>query len=145
MSIGSMVMAAGVPKVRKAQRVATATVIANDLRTFAAVFETYAQEDGAWPAETAAGVLPPELAGRLSDNAWLRVTPLGGQYNWENNQMHVGIRYRAAISISETAAAPLPVDEDMLLEIDRLIDDGNLATGNFRIGVNNDPLLILQQ
>jgi prepilin-type N-terminal cleavage/methylation domain-containing protein len=145
LAIISMVAAAGVPQVRKSQRRAKATIIANDFRTFAAVFEAYAQEKGAWPAETAAGITPPEVADRLNTGGWLRVTPLGGQYNWENNQMHGGVRYRAALSISETPSAPLPVDAEMLLEIDREIDDGNLTTGSFRIGVNNDPLFILQQ
>lgn len=145
LSIGSIVVAAGVPQVRKAQRQAKATVIVNDIRTFAAVFEAYAHERGAWPAETVAGAVPSEVADRLNAVGWQRVTPLGGQYNWENNQMHGGVRYRAALSISETASAPLPVDAEMLLEIDRQMDDGNLSTGNFRTGVNNDPLYILQQ
>jgi hypothetical protein len=33
----------------------------------------------------------------------------------------------------------------MLLAIDRALDDGDLATGIFRTGVNNDALFILVQ
>ncbi len=145
MSIGSIVMAVCVPKVEQVKRQARATIIVSDMRTFASTFEAYAHEKGDWPAETAAGEIPPELAGQLASTAWQRVTPIGGQYNWDNNQQHVGVRYRAALSISETSIAPLPVDQDMLLEIDKLMDDGNLSTGNFRVGVNNDPLFIIQQ
>lgn len=145
LTVVSLVAAAGVPQVRKAQRKTKAAAVASDIRTFSAVFEAYAQERGAWPAETEAGVMPPELAGQLSSSGWLRVTPIGGQYNWDNNQTHAGTRYRAVLSISETASAPLPVDAEMLQEIDQLMDDGNLSTGSVRIGVNNDPIFILQQ
>lgn len=144
-TIASIVIAAAIPKVKKAESESRATIIVSDLRTYAAAFDAYAQEKGAWPAETAAGVLPPEMTDRLGATGWLRVTPMGGQYNWEYNQLHGGVRYRAALSISETSSAPLEVNAEMLQAIDRLIDDGNLSTGNFRTGVNNDPLYIILQ
>jgi hypothetical protein len=145
MAIGSIVITAAIPKVKQAEQESRATIIVSDLRTFVTAFEAYAQEKGTWPAETAAGVMPTEMADRLGTTGWLRLTPLGGQYNWENNQLHGGVRYRAAISVSETAAAPLVVNSEMLLAIDRIIDDGNLATGSFRTGVNNDALYIILQ
>lgn len=145
MAIGSIVVTAGVPKVREAERRSRANIIVADLHTLGAAFETYAQEHGSWPAEVSAGEMPPEMAGRLGATSWLRITPLGGKYNWENDQMHGGIRYRAAISISETSDSPLTVDPDSLLEIDRVLDDGNLSTGLFRTGVSYDALYILQQ
>ncbi len=143
--IGSLVVSAMVPKVKQAENVSRATIVVGDLRTFAAAFDAYAQEKGGWPAESAAGVTPSEMSDRLGTTGWQRVTPLGGKYNWEADQMHGGTRYRAAISISEAAGAPLEVNEEMLLEIDRLLDDGNLSTGSFRTGVNNDPLYIILQ
>jgi type II secretory pathway pseudopilin PulG len=145
MAIGSIVITAGVPKVREAERRSRANIIVADLHTLGAAFETYAQENGAWPAEVGPGEMPSEMAGRLGSTSWLRITPIGGHYNWENDQMHGGVRYRAAISISETSDAPLTVDPESLLEIDRVIDDGNLSTGLFRTGVNYDALYILQQ
>lgn len=143
MSIGSIVMAVCVPKIAEVQRTATANIIASDLRTFATTFEAYAHEHGDWPAESEPGDVPPELAGALASTGWQRVTPLGGQYNWDSNQQHKGTRFRAALTITETAIAPFPVDQEMLLAIDRAIDDGNLDTGHFRTGVNNDPLYII--
>ena len=116
----------------------------NDFRVFAAAFDTYAQETGAWPAETAAGVLPPVMAGRLKSAAWLRTTPIGGKYNWENNQLHFGVRYRAAISIAAAAGAPLPLDVNQLVDLDNTIDDGNLLGGNLRVGTGLVPLYIVQ-
>lgn len=145
LSIGSIVMSFAVPKVKQAERQSRSTIIVADLRTFVTAFEGYAQEGRGWPAESAAGEMPAEMADRLGPTGWLRPTPIGGQYNWENNQMHGGVRYRAVISISDTALAPLPVNEEILTEIDTLLDDGNLETGSFRIGVNNDPIYIIQQ
>lgn len=145
MSVASMVVAVCVPKVKKSELQSRATIVVADLRTFASAFEAYVHERGNWPEESNAGETPPEMADRLGSTAWRRVTPIGGQYNWESNQMHGGIRYRAVISISETAAAPLPVNEELLREIDKLMDDGNLNTGLFRTGVNFDPIYIVQQ
>jgi hypothetical protein len=70
---------------------------------------------------------------------------MGGKYNWENNQLHFGMRYRAAIAITATADAPLPLDVNQLLDIDRTIDDGNLLNGNFRLGNGFCPLFVIQQ
>lgn len=145
MAIGSIVVTAGVPRVREAERRSRASIIVADLHTLAAAFETYAQEHGGWPEEVAAGEMPAEMAGRLGPTSWLRITPLGGHYNWENDQMHGGVRYRAAISISETSSSPLNPDPESLLEIDKVLDDGNLSTGLFRTGVSYDALYILQQ
>lgn len=88
--------------------------------------------------------MPAGMGDRLGTTGWMRVTPMGGQYNWENDQMHGGVRYRAAICISESATAPLEVNGEMLLAIDRILDDGDLAKGSFRTGVNNDALFLIQ-
>jgi prepilin-type N-terminal cleavage/methylation domain-containing protein len=142
-AIISMLAALAVPGAKRYQAASRASVIASDLRTFAAAFEVYAQENGDYPPEANAGEMPAGMADRLGPVGWQRVTPLGGQYNWDYNQMHGGVRYRAAICISESATAPLEVNGDMLLAIDRALDDGDLATGIFRTGVNNDALFIL--
>ncbi len=145
LAIGSIVVSVAVPKVKQSERISRSTIIVADLRTFASAFEGYAQERGGWPDEQPAGKMPPEMNERLGSTSWLRTTPIGGQYNWDSNQLHAGTRYKAVISISETDGAPFPVNEEVLLEIDKLVDDGSLTTGNFRIGVNNDPIFILQQ
>lgn len=142
-TIISLLAAIAVPALKSVKRRTVATAIANDLRTFAAAFDVYAHETGGWPAESAEGVVPPEMATRLKGGDWLRPTPLGGQYNWDNNQMHAGTRYRAAIAISGTATAPFVQDLDLLESVDRLIDDGNLATGNFRIGADDEPVFVI--
>ena len=119
-------------------------MIFSDFRTFAAAFDTYAQEFGVFPPEAAAGVMPTGMSDRLNGTAWMRQTPMGGRYNWENNQLHFGVRYRAAIAISATGASPLPLDVAQLIDMDRTNDDGNLLGGSFRIGSSLNPLFIVQ-
>jgi type II secretory pathway pseudopilin PulG len=145
MTVISVTVAVAVPKVKQSEVQSRATIIVADLRTFASAFEGYAQEHGSWPAESSPGVLPEEMAQRIPPTAWARIAPMGGRYNWENDQLHNGTRIRAAICITGTEDAPLPISQETLLEIDRLMDDGDLSTGSFRTGVNYDPLYILQQ
>jgi hypothetical protein len=136
-------VAAAVPAIIRVKQRALATAIGNDLRVFAAAFDTYAHETGSWPAEVDAGVFPPEMANRIQATSWQRITPMGGQYNWDNNQTHQGTKYRAAIAISSTSASAVVEDVDLMEMIDRVIDDGVLTTGNFRIGADNEPVFIV--
>ena len=135
-----------VPAITRVKRKAKTAAILNDFRVFAAAFETYAHETGNWPAETAAGVLPTEMAARLNAPQWTRITPMGGHYDWESNQIHFGATYRAAIAIKGTADAPLPLDANQLIDLERALDGPNVSwlTGTFHMGTGNCPLYIIQ-
>jgi prepilin-type N-terminal cleavage/methylation domain-containing protein len=144
----SVLAAVSVPAIQRIQRKAKTTTIANDFRTFAAAFDTYAQETGTWPADTAAGAFPAAMAQRINKTAWLRKTPIGGQYNWESNRVHYGIRYRAAITIGATAKAPLPLDVNTLNDLEHAIDGADQLDwfgGSFRLGTGSVPLYAIQQ
>lgn len=143
LTIISLLGAIGMPTLQKVRRHTAATAIGNDLRTYAAAFDAHVHETGAWPAETAAGVFPPEMASRIYSATWLKPTTVGGQYNWDRGQMHAGRTYAAAIAISDTAAAPFVQDADLLQAIDAIIDDGDLTKGNFFIGDNDEPVFII--
>ena len=145
MVIVSMLAMLSIPAFQKIQRRSRSTTIASDFRTFAAVFNTYAQEKGSWPVDTDPGEVPAGLEGQLNSTAWARVTPMGGRYNWEQDQLHAGVRYKAAIAISGTNDTPLVIDANQLLDIDIVIDDGNLSTGSFRTGANGDGLFIIER
>ena len=142
-TIISLLAAVSVPGIQVAKRRTMATAVANDMRTFAAAFDVYSHENGRWPAEVDVGVFPPEMASRLTVASWQRPTPLGGQYNWDYNQMHAGTRYRAAIAISSTSTSPVLQDLELLEAIDKVLDDGNLSTGNFRLGADEEPVFIV--
>lgn len=139
-----------VPTYQRIQRKARAATIINDFRVFGAVFQAYAHEKGSWPVEAAAGVVPTGLGSEdLQTDNWSGVTNIGGKFDWENNQTHPGGtspggRWRAALAINSAPGATLIVDADLFEEIDEALDDGDLATGNFRLGFGDCPLFILE-
>jgi prepilin-type N-terminal cleavage/methylation domain-containing protein len=144
-AIISVLAMCAVPVFSRIKLRAKTTVVMSDFRTFGSAFDTCAQERGTFPPETVAGVLPPWMDGRIKTEAWARVTPIGGKYNWEVNQLHFGTRYRAAITISAVTGAPVALDADQLLDLDRMMDDGNLAGGSLRLGTGNVPLYVVAQ
>jgi type II secretory pathway pseudopilin PulG len=149
-TIISMIMLAAVPTYNRIQRKARASTVANDFRVFAAVFQAHAHETGAWPAEVPVGTVPLDMNNNeLKAEAWLKITPMGGQFDWDFNQVHPGGtspggRWRAAIGIVNSATSAVILDEALLLEIDRTLDDGDLTTGSFRLGGDGGPLFILE-
>ncbi len=149
-TIISMIMLAAVPTYNRIQRKARASTIVNDFRVFASVFQSHAHETGSWPAEAAAGVVPVGMtANELNYTAFQRITPMGGQFDWEFNQVHPGGtspggRWRAALGINSTAASSVLLDAALLKEIDAALDDGDLNTGMFRLGGDGGPLFILE-
>lgn len=146
----SILFLMAVPTYQQIRRKARATALVNDFRVFGAVFQAYAHERGAWPAESATGVVPAGLTNDdLQTDSWTRRTPIGGKFDWEYNQAHPGGtspggKWRAALAIATTGDAPLLVDADLYEQIDEALDDGNLATGNFRLGFGDCLLFILE-
>jgi len=126
-TILSILFFLAVPTYQRLQRKAKSAAIANDLRVFATVFQTHAHEAGAWPPEAAPGDVPLGLTPEeLKFDDWKRTTPMGGKFDWEYNQTHVGVKYQAAILITPT-------------------DDGNPVDGNFRRGIGDFPLFIIEK
>jgi type II secretory pathway pseudopilin PulG len=149
-TIISMIMLAAVTTYNRIQRKARASTIVNDFRVFASAFQAYAHENGSWPAESAVGIVPLGMDNtRMNSTQWTRLTPMGGQFDWDFMQVHPGGtssggRWRAAIGINNSGASSVILDEALLLEIDRDLDDGNLNTGSFRLGGDGGPLYILE-
>ena len=145
-TILSLLLLLAVPAYQKLLRKARVAAIANDLRVFAAVFQAHAHEAGAWPPETAAGIVPAGMTpDELKYDDWTHPTPIGGKFDWEYNQIHGGVLYTAAIAITPTSDAPMVVDADLLLEIDKAIDDGDLSSGNFILGFGGSPLFVIEK
>ena len=144
-TIISLLAMLAVPTMQKIRRKARASAIANDFRVFSTAFLTYSHENGAWPAESAAGVVPTGMEPYLKGGVWTRVSPMGGRYNWDNKQLHQsGFTPRAAIAITGTGDSPILIDASQLAAIDEALDDGDLTTGNFRLGSGNAPLFVIE-
>ncbi|MBI5766557.1 MAG: type II secretion system protein [Verrucomicrobia bacterium] len=141
----SLLVAIAVPTLKKVQFNSRATTVANDLRVFSSALQHYVQEKGEWPGGgSEPGVFPPGMDGYLRESNWARPTPIGGRYTWAPNSWHQGERHRAAIVISTVAGSPVTEDRNQLIDLDRKIDDGNLETGNLRLGFRNYPVFVLE-
>jgi prepilin-type N-terminal cleavage/methylation domain-containing protein len=102
------------------------TTVANDLRVFAHAFETYALENGTFPADAEIGIVPPEMVGgtsSLDTNTFAATTPIGGNYDWDYNVFGLV----AAVSIANAT-----ITTEQLTQFDATFDDGDLSTGDFR-------------
>ena len=119
--IGMLALVA-IPAVRHAQHRSRNARFASDLRIFSQAFETYALKTGAWPPAAAPGVVPTGMSGELRDADWMSTNSLSGQWVWDYKMNGI----TAAISTTGVT-----VDDITMREIDAMIDDGNLTTGNF--------------
>jgi prepilin-type N-terminal cleavage/methylation domain-containing protein len=141
----SLLAMLSIPGLQMVQRRARSSAVINDFRIFATAFQTYAQEQGSFPAESDVAVIPTGMETLLKGDSWLKASAIGGHYNWENNQQHFGVRYKAAIAITGTADAPLQLDVTQLTDIDKAIDDGDLYNGSFRLGAGLGPLFVIEK
>jgi len=143
-TIISMLMALSIPSYKRIQKKTRAAAIANDFRVFSAVLQSQAHENGAWPAETPAGVVPAGITSEdIQLDTWTNPTAIGGTFDWENGQIHNGIKYTAALALVDTADSPLLVDTELYQEIDSILDDGNLNTGNFVVSTDGGHTYLL--
>ena len=112
------------------------TETAAQLGQFARAFEAWQRVHGRYPNDSHV-ILPPDAVGLAIDPAvWSQTTLLGGNWNWEGPD---GYSY-AGISIFG-ATAP----EHDAMQLDAIMDDGNLATGKFRKTSNGRYTFILDE
>ena len=125
----------GLPSYMQYLEQAKATAVASELRSFAVGVESYVILEGAYPDDSH-DAIPPGTEDFIDATAFLRPTRLGGRYNWEgpNNYPYAGI------SIFNSSQ-PQHVFE----QLDDILDDGNLQTGQFRLGTSGRPTYILDE
>lgn len=115
-----LLAAIAIPAINRVKERSLASRMINDLRQIEAAFQRYALENGGWPPPGAPGVEPAGMDGYLP-NCYTQTTAVGGNFSWSgspNNRIYL---------ISTPAAA-----QPIMQRVDELIDDGNLATGNFK-------------
>jgi prepilin-type N-terminal cleavage/methylation domain-containing protein len=99
---------------------------ASDLNTIVKGFQLYAIDnpgpyDG-YPDDTHR-VLPTGVEAHVNNTLFISGTPLGGYYNWEGPDTYP----YAGVSIESPTA-----DEARLIQLDAVMDDGNLSSGKFQ-------------
>ena len=145
-AIISLLAMLAVPAIRKVELRSRATATANDLRVFETAFQTYATEKGDFPsASPSPGILPPEMVDRIKATDLANASPIGGHFSFERNQTYAGVQCRAVITISTTGDSTLTPDADQLEMLDKIIDDGNLNTGNLIFGGSGSLVWIVEQ
>lgn len=127
-----------IPSFLKARKDSMITAVANDLRVFGDAFDTYAVIKGKYPADTH-NTIPPGMEDYIEQDAWNGYA-MGGHFNWEGPSWGEGGAYNyAGIALFEATAST-----EELRTLDEKIDDGNLATGRFRLCSNGRYTFILE-
>ena len=118
-----------IPAIKSSMRGRDNAECARKLRVAVEAFELYAAETGGYPPDQAvpSETTVPEMAAYyfpyFKIDWWADATPLGGRWDWD-----VGYHgYAFSVSIWKP-----DVSEEQMTDLDRLIDDGDLTTGNFR-------------
>ena len=129
-TIIGLLSAIALPAYQKLQRRSTNTALSNEIRVVAGALDFNVFEKGTWPPDGAGG-WPEELTGYLPPpDRWSKPTPIGGTWAWALN--------------TDDALASLRINDytisaDQTLDLDKMIDDGDLTTGNL---VKSGPSLV---
>jgi len=119
-----LLAALAIPAFQRAQRASQNARVINDFRIFAQAFEVYNTQNGAWPPNAGAGVVPTGMSKDFKEDTWKALTTaIGGRWNWDVDRTE----FKAGVSISGVT-----VTDEQLLEIDVKLDDGNLSSGTFQ-------------
>lgn len=137
----ALLSAIALPGFQKARSQTLLTGVANNIKVFGDAFDLYALERGGYPPDCD---LPdpyhlPNTAMEeyLDAEKWAAETGVGGNYNWEGPDAYS----YAGISIVGVTAS-----EEEMREFDKILDDGNLNAGMFRlIAANSRYTYILQE
>ena len=125
-TIVGLLASMSVPAFSKVRQKSVATTIANDFRIYAAAFEIYALEHGTWPRDVGRQTIPAELNNTQYGNRLLGFSETehsGAQWDWDEGVG--GFTAKVALHVNN-------LDPDVILEIDEILDDGNLSTGKFQ-------------
>lgn len=124
--IGILAAMAGVAFKHTRER-SIATRVANDFRIFSDAVQAFALENGNYPADVGPATLPPGMENYIRASAFTGETPAGGHYDWDQGVFGV----TAGISLHSSTAG-----NEVLLEVDKILDNGDLGSGLVRMRSN---------
>ncbi len=126
-----------VPVTKKAIEYKENSQVAHKLRTAIQAFELYRSEEGFYPPDKNPGITPVGMAeffDYFDIDWWAETTEIGGKFDWDKG-------YHFAYSVSIHAPTK---SQSQLEDFDKMIDDGDLSTGDFR-AVGNHYHYILEE
>ncbi len=103
------------------------TSFAADGKSFLGAAILYFARTGEFLEDGSSGQLPAGFEDYVDENAWTRVTPIGGVWDTEFEDNGV----TSALGVHFNGEGPTQ-DDAYMEEIDAMVDDGDLATGGFR-------------
>lgn len=122
-AIIGLLAAVGIPSMIHAGEKSRAARIGRDVKTAGHAFVQYAFDHGDYPADKLPGQMPDGMAPYLKGFPWSEETAIGGRWDWDFGVFGV----IAGVSVQSP-----DWDADQMLKVDKLIDDGNLGSGQFR-------------
>lgn len=93
-----------------------------NLRSLSEQFRLYELRNGTWPTDATPGSTPSVMTTALEPFNFNSPTPIGGEWDWDYLQFGV----TAGVSVHMPDRTPT-----QMIEIDKMIDDGDLSTGAF--------------
>ena len=121
----SNVLLVALPAFIRSRNMAQNTRYISDLRTIAGAFEMYAAENNKYPVTAAASVVPSGMEIYLKNIPYTARNAIGGQWYWTYNANGSPAAIVGSLS-------PFTLDDVRMADIDVRIDNGILATGNWR-------------
>jgi prepilin-type N-terminal cleavage/methylation domain-containing protein len=113
------------PKLIIARETAALNAFTAQLKAYADAFDMYKADYGVYPNNSVTATLPANMGRYINPADFAKQTPLGGYWDYTASgaglNAGVGVEYANGVGFPGTAK---------LLEVDRLLDDGNLATGS---------------
>ena len=132
--IGIMLMIA-VPNFLKARNTSQTIRFVSDLRAIESAYLQYSFQHFAFPPDAAPGIVPAGMSDYLARIDWDKTTTLGGNWDWSPDIAGFGHAVRLVNS---------SVTDETMEIADRRIDDGNLATGSFRIYTDGTFIYLIE-
>ncbi len=114
-----------VPIAKKSFEYRENSLVAHQLRTAIQAFEMYRAETGGYPPDKTPGVTPPEMVeyfDYFDIDWWAEGNAIDGKWDWDK-----GYHFPYSVSIHAPART-----SSQLEDLDKMIDDGSLASGKFR-------------
>lgn len=116
-----------VPQFSSATDDASRAAFVRDLRVYTDAAELFTAQQGRYLEDSSTGQLPAGFDRYIDADRWTRRTSIGGR--WDAEYMEMGVTSAVGVHFSNAGDRR---DDDFMLEIDVVIDDGDLATGAFR-------------
>lgn len=127
-----IIAAIAIPRASSATAGAKPAAFARTLDSFVDAGPIYSHEHHASPSDGGTGAVPSEPIGLVDEPAWSTPTPAGGSWDCDTD---FGVAF--GVGVAEAT------DLDVVQAIERLIDNGDVNTGTFRVFGSDRCSLVL--